>query len=158
LTEQPGGYGKEVLDRLLANRKFTREDYIEANRSKALLTAGVSAAMLQYDVLVGPTMPIAAPAFGQETQVIGASSYPLTQLFAIFTRLHSLTGFPAISVPCGRCRDGMPVGLQIPVARTPTRPFFVAQAYQQGYTRRHARPQLRGVSTALDFDRDRCAD
>src|SRR5207249_3338401 len=96
LSAEPDAFGEDVLDRLLANRHLTHQDYTRAQQNQALLTAQVDAAMRRYDVLVGPTMPIAAPAFAQEVELIGARSYPLVELFALFTRLHSLTGFPAI--------------------------------------------------------------
>ena len=140
LREQPDAFGKDVLERLLSNRPLTRHQYAEAQRGQALLTARVHEAMHRYDVLVGPTMPIAAPAFGQETEVIGTAAHPLIGLFARFTRLHSLTGFPAISVPCGR-RHGLPAGLQISGRmHDDAMVLRVARAYQRAAPFLHARP------------------
>jgi aspartyl-tRNA(Asn)/glutamyl-tRNA(Gln) amidotransferase subunit A len=145
LSEEPSGYGKDVLDRLLDNRQFSHQDYTRARQNQALLTAQVDAAMRQYDVLIGPTMPIAAPAFAQEVELIGARSYPLVQLFALFTRLHSLTGFPAITIPCGYCASGLPAGLQISGRSQDEATLLqVAQAYQRAAAPdQHALPRLR---------------
>ena len=113
LRERPEGFGPDTLERLRSSLQYTADDYARARRQQAELTDHVRRVMERYDVLVGPTMPIAAPAFGQEMERIGGDSVPLVSLFARFTRLHSLTGFPALTVPCGLCRDGRPAGLQI---------------------------------------------
>jgi aspartyl-tRNA(Asn)/glutamyl-tRNA(Gln) amidotransferase subunit A len=113
LRESPEGFGKETLDRLRSSLQFSADDYARARKQQAELTEHVRQVMQRYDVLAGPTMPVAAPAFAQEVEQIGAESYPLIPLFARFTRLHSLTGFPAISVPCGVAADARPVGLQL---------------------------------------------
>jgi aspartyl-tRNA(Asn)/glutamyl-tRNA(Gln) amidotransferase subunit A len=113
LRERPEGFGADTLARLRSSLQYTDDDYARARRQQADLTDHVRRVMERFDVLVGPTMPIAAPAFGQEMEAMGGDSHPLVSLFARFTRLHSLTGFPALTVPCGLCGDGRPAGFQI---------------------------------------------
>lgn len=113
LRERPDGFGKDTLERLLASRQFSATDYERARHGQAKLAEHVREVMQRYDVLAGPTMPIAAPSFGQEVEHIGEASHPLVPLFARFTRLYSLTGFPAVTVPCGLSGDGRPIGLQL---------------------------------------------
>ena len=149
LSENPSGFGAEVFERLLSNRHLTADDYMDAQRRQLALTTRVDDVMRKYDVLVGPTMPMSAPRFGQEKEVIGANSYPLTQLFALFTRLHSLTGFPAITVPCGFQHDGLPVGLQISGRlQNDATVLRVAQAYQRATGHHRATPSLCGIPLA----------
>ncbi|WP_257389354.1 amidase, partial [Tahibacter caeni] len=77
-------------------------DYVVADR---MLDASVLAArrvFAQVDVLVLPTTPDAAPRLDQPE--------PIDQ--AQFTCFASLAGCPAVSIPMGRTRDGLPLGLQ----------------------------------------------
>ncbi len=73
--------------------------------------------MEHRDLLVLPT--VAVPPFPVEqpypTEINGKPLEHYTQWFFL-TYAITLTGLPAISVPCGFTRDGLPVGLQI-VAR-----------------------------------------
>lgn len=63
--------------------------------------------------VVGPTTPITVWKRSEWTvQVAGKSESVLAASWR-FTYPYNLTGLPAISVPCGFDRDGLPIGLQI---------------------------------------------
>jgi Asp-tRNA(Asn)/Glu-tRNA(Gln) amidotransferase A subunit family amidase len=70
--------------------------------------------METHDLLILPT--VAVPPFSVEqpypTDINGRPLENYTQWFFL-TYAITLTGLPAISVPCGFTRDGLPVGLQI---------------------------------------------
>ncbi len=91
-------------------------------RGETLRTAlyhRVRAFMATHDLLILPT--VAVPPFPVEqpypTEINGRPLENYTQWFYL-TYAISLTGLPAISVPCGFTRDGLPVGLQIVGRRT----------------------------------------
>ena len=67
--------------------------------------------MQSYDVLVTPT--VAIPAF--EARAAGAVRFDVQQFlgWTPFSYPFNLTQQPAITVPCGLTRNGLPVGLQI---------------------------------------------
>ena len=61
-----------------------------------------------YDLLVTPTLAVAAFDVGQESPVKGRWTD-----WTPFTYPFNLTGQPAASIPCGFTKAGLPVGLQI---------------------------------------------
>ena len=60
------------------------------------------------DVIAGPTAPTAAFRIGAK-----ADDPVGMYLGDIFTVAANLTGAPALSIPCGFDRNGMPIGLQL---------------------------------------------
>jgi aspartyl-tRNA(Asn)/glutamyl-tRNA(Gln) amidotransferase subunit A len=71
----------------------------------------------RYDQLLCPTVPVEAWPLAQAWpgqiggEPVGARGH------AAFTPFFNYTGVPAISIPCGRGQQGLPVGLQIAGAR-----------------------------------------
>jgi aspartyl-tRNA(Asn)/glutamyl-tRNA(Gln) amidotransferase subunit A len=65
------------------------------------------------DLLAGPTVPITACNIGTEEVQIGNTLLGVIPLLTQHTRPYNLNGFPAITVPCGFSRNGLPVGFQL---------------------------------------------
>jgi aspartyl-tRNA(Asn)/glutamyl-tRNA(Gln) amidotransferase subunit A len=81
--------------------------YGKAQRVRTLIARDFAAAYDTVDVLVSPTSPTTAFAFG-------AKADPLSMyLNDVCTIPSNLAGHPAISVPFGNGDDGMPVGVQL---------------------------------------------
>ena len=97
-------YWEEVADQLQAAAAIPAIDYLDAQRLRADLTEGLLAAFDHHDVLAMPTVPVVAP------HVKDFARYLL--VLSRNTTLWSLTGFPAISVPCGTA-GGLPFALQL---------------------------------------------
>jgi aspartyl-tRNA(Asn)/glutamyl-tRNA(Gln) amidotransferase subunit A len=107
------GFGAEVKRRILVGTYVLSHGYYDAYYLKAqqvrrLIADGFRHAYESCDVILGPTAP--SPAFK-----FGAKTDDPVQMYLndIFTIAANLTGAPAISVPCGFDRRGLPVGLQI---------------------------------------------
>lgn len=97
-------YWEEVGDQLRAATDLAGVDYVDAQRLRGELAAGLSAAFDEHDVVVMPTSPVLAPPvddFAAYLMLLSRNAIPW-----------SFVGFPAVSVPCGRV-GGLPVGLQI---------------------------------------------
>jgi aspartyl-tRNA(Asn)/glutamyl-tRNA(Gln) amidotransferase subunit A len=107
------GFGAEVKRRILVGTYVLSHGYYDAYYLKAqqlrrLIADGFQRAYQDCDVLAGPTAPTAAFR-------IGAKSDDPVQMYLndIFTVAGNLTGAPAISIPCGFDRSGLPIGMQL---------------------------------------------
>ena len=130
-------YGTELLLRLETGELIAATDYITALRARTLIQRswaslfdGAGGRGGGVDVVIAPTVPIAAPRVGQTewTRPDGSAE----AVHASMTRLSSpanLTGLPALAVPCGRDGDGMPLSLQVI-----GRPFDEATVLRVGHT------------------------
>jgi Asp-tRNA(Asn)/Glu-tRNA(Gln) amidotransferase A subunit family amidase len=65
------------------------------------------------DVVVTPTTAITAPAIPEASLPDGESNLPVVDALMRFIRIANLTGFPALSVPAGFDRAGLPVGVHL---------------------------------------------
>ena len=120
LAAVPERYTAPVRQRLETGRQVQAEDYVRALGGREQLRRDVDAALADCDALVLPTLPIPAPKLGAEQVQVGATQEPLRNVMLRLTQLFNLTGHPAISVPCGLTRDGLPCGLQLVGARAHT--------------------------------------
>ena len=107
------GFGTEVKRRIMLgtfvlSSGYYDEYYLKALKAKALISAAYKEAFAKYDVLLGPVAPATAPMLGESLQD------PMQMYLAdIYTIAANLAGLPAISLPCGRDRGGLPIGLQL---------------------------------------------
>lgn len=107
------GFGPEVQRRILIgtyvlSAGFYDAYYTQAQKVRTLIAQDFEKAWAQCDLLLTPTAPSAAFALGEK------SADPLAMyLNDVFTVPSSLAGIPAMSVPGGLDKDGLPLGLQI---------------------------------------------
>jgi aspartyl-tRNA(Asn)/glutamyl-tRNA(Gln) amidotransferase subunit A len=107
------GFGAEVKRRILIGTFVLSSGYYDAyytraQKVRALIARDFEAAFAQCDVILTPTTPSAAFALGEK------SDDPLSMyLNDVFSVPASLAGLPAMSVPAGLNREGLPLGLQI---------------------------------------------
>lgn len=99
------------------------------------LTAAMRVALEAVDVLVTPTTPITAALIGQENVRYGKLDESI--LFAMIrcTAPFNATHLPALSLPCGFTRAGLPIGMQIA-----GRPFDEATVLRVGHAYEQATP------------------
>jgi aspartyl-tRNA(Asn)/glutamyl-tRNA(Gln) amidotransferase subunit A len=113
LETRPQDYTKPVRLRLEMARCVLAEDYVRALRGKALIAREVDRALDGVDALVLPTLGIPAPPIGAQSVPVKGGSDAVRALMLRSTQAFNLSGHPAISIPCGTTRDGLPVGLQL---------------------------------------------
>lgn len=131
-----------LIESAEAAARLSALDYLEAMNSRAQLMEITGRFHARWDLLVTPTLPLTAFTAGLE--VPEHSPDPRWPSWTPFTYPFNLTGQPAISVPCGLTRDGLPVGLQVIGARhADDLVLRAAQALQQAMPLTQVRPPSR---------------
>jgi aspartyl-tRNA(Asn)/glutamyl-tRNA(Gln) amidotransferase subunit A len=107
------GFGAEVKRRIMLgtyalSAGYYDAYYLKAQKVRTLLTRDFEEAFRKVDAIVTPTSPTAAFRLGEK------SNDPLAMYLAdIYTVTADLAGIPGISVPCGKTKENLPIGLQI---------------------------------------------
>lgn len=100
------------LGQLLA-RDWTADQFTDAIMQRKRIVNALSLFMAAHDFLLTPTTAAAAFEIDSDgpAQIAGVPVAP--SAWAPFSAFANLSGQPAVSVPAGFTRDGLPVGLQI---------------------------------------------
>lgn len=100
-----------------------------AIREGERLTAKVERRFSAYDVVLTPTLARTVPRLGQLDATGSVHSLLRSMPMIAFTTLANVTGHPAISVPAGLDREGLPIGAQL-MAFKPAEGMLLALAHQ----------------------------
>ncbi len=111
------GFGAEVKRRILTGTYVLSAGYFDAYYKKAqrvrnLILQDFTEAFKRVDVILTPTTPSAAFSI-DESKKVGSSDPVKMYLNDVFTIPVNLAGLPAMSVPAGFDKDGLPLGLQL---------------------------------------------
>jgi len=87
--------------------------YIKAQRIRTLISNDFDLAFKKVDAIITPTLPITAPKVGEDEVSVGTTKMPLSDACRRNMYPLTLTGLPAMSVPCGFSHANLPIGLQI---------------------------------------------
>jgi len=107
------GFGAEVKRRIMLGTYVLSAGYYDAYYRRALkvrslIRADFDEAFKKCDLILSPTSPSTAFAFGERTDD------PLKMYLSdVFTVAAPLAGLPAISLPCGLDPAGLPIGVQL---------------------------------------------
>jgi aspartyl-tRNA(Asn)/glutamyl-tRNA(Gln) amidotransferase subunit A len=107
------GFGAECKRRIMLgtyvlSAGYYDAYYLKAQRVRHLIARDFARAFEEVDAIVAPVSPFPAFKLGEKIDD------PLVMYLSdIFTITGSLAGIPCMSVPCGKTREGLPVGMQI---------------------------------------------
>jgi len=108
VRETPQLFQPPVLGRLRGGEAVSTATYINRRRELDQLRRAAPSLFAHVDLLVTPTIPsLPIPIVQAQDDQAG------TALFARNTRPFNAYGLPAVSVPCGFAKNGLPIGLQI---------------------------------------------
>ena len=141
-TDAPQIY-EPVRLRLEAGLFITAADYLRAQQARAVFDRAARRLLTDADLIAGPTAPVTAPPLFQQQVQAGEHQINTVAALTQYTRPYNLTGFPAISVPCGFSANNLPIGLQLaaPPYHEPTL-LQAAHAYEQATDWHTRRPPI----------------
>lgn len=107
------GFGKEVKRRIMLGNFVLSSGYYDAYYKKAkkvqqLMEDSFAKAFEKCDALISPVCPSVAFKLGEKT-----NDHIKMYLSDIYTVPVNIVGSPAISFPCGKDENGLPIGLQL---------------------------------------------
>jgi amidase len=104
--------------RLQASTRWMREQgrgvtQADLERIQRELERRVLAAFGDLDAVLSPTTPILAPRVGAYDGLDGERTFREAALIGAFTAPYNVSGQPAVSLPAGTSREGVPIGVQL---------------------------------------------
>jgi len=143
LRTRAAEYGPDVRERLLVGAFVSGSEYLKGQRVRRLIRDEVDRVLGDLDVLIAPTLPIAAVPVGAREVDIDGKPQPVRPSLVRYTRPFNVSGHPVASVPCGFTVDGLPIGMQV-IGRTfdEATVLRLADAYQRVTDWHTRRPPL----------------
>jgi len=137
------GFGEEAKRRIILgtfalSHGYYDAYYLRALKVRTLIKQDFDKVFQEFDCIITPTSPTTAFKIGEKIKD------PLKMYLSdIYTISANLAGIPAISVPCGFTKNGLPVGLQILAKHFDEEMLFrVAYAYEQNTPWHEMKPKL----------------
>ena len=142
VAKTPELYQPETLRRIKTGENVGRTDYLRRRAELDAVRKDIRNVFETIDVFVTPTTPIPAPSIAELKQNPDLLR-PRELLLLRNTRPLNVWGLPAISVPCGFTKAGLPIGMQIagPSGRDDL-VLQVAYLYEQATTWHERTPLL----------------
>jgi len=137
------GFGPEAKRRIILGTYVLSHGYYEAYylralKVRALIARDFTEVFKEYDCIVTPTSPTTAFGLGEKLE------NPLAMYLSdVYTISANLAGVPAISVPCGSSKKGLPIGLQITAKAFDEETLFrTAYNYEQATPWHKLKPKI----------------
>jgi aspartyl-tRNA(Asn)/glutamyl-tRNA(Gln) amidotransferase subunit A len=105
--------GDDVRLRLEIGQFYLALDYIKAQQLRNQVRQSMIASFGDADVMIIPAMPVLPPKSGTMTLELAGKTVHVAPTLTRFTSPLNFCGFPALSMPCGKSRAGLPINLQV---------------------------------------------
>jgi aspartyl-tRNA(Asn)/glutamyl-tRNA(Gln) amidotransferase subunit A len=117
LRQHAAKLGEDIRSRLEIAMLLPSHWYLKAQRMRRQLAERLDMQFSMADVLLCATMRAPAPKIGATGFDIEGKHYPLHAGMSDLTLPFNLAGLPAITIPWGKSREGVPIGIQMVGAR-----------------------------------------
>jgi len=111
--DRRGDFGADVLALMDQGRMVSAIDYADAQRLRRIYIREFSKLWSQVDCIFIPSTPTPAPKIGETTMQIGGVTGDVRLATTRLMRGINVLGIPALALPCGFSKSGLPIGLQI---------------------------------------------
>jgi aspartyl-tRNA(Asn)/glutamyl-tRNA(Gln) amidotransferase subunit A len=133
LKDFPDQWDGEVKERLLTGVEVLGHEFEKALEIKQLAIKVFHQVLSDVDVLFTPSIPILPPKIGNRDMKTDNDAHIRWTLLKL-TAPTNLNGFPSITVPCGRSKEGLPIGAQ-----------FIGRAFDEATVYRFAYALEQGI-------------
>ncbi|WP_037914424.1 Asp-tRNA(Asn)/Glu-tRNA(Gln) amidotransferase GatCAB subunit A [Actinacidiphila yeochonensis] len=107
-------YAPDVRILLEAGELTSAGDYLRAQRARTLMRDAWARMFDGIDVLAAPTVPMTAAAADQEAvEWADGTTESVSDAYVRLSAPANITGVPALTLPVGRDRNGLPIGMQL---------------------------------------------
>lgn len=113
LREFADDYGEDVRTRLEIGELIPATHYVQAQRFRMVLRRKVLDLLRDHDAVVLPSVPFTARPVEELDVVFDGGVEDIRKSMPRLTALASAAGLPAVSIPCGFSKAGLPIGLQL---------------------------------------------
>ena len=113
MIERLEDYGPQVRMRLENGLAIPAITYLETMRWRGPALAAHAEAVAGLDAVIAPVSPVPAPTIAESDVGGGPGAEVVIQQLTRFTRPVNYLGVPALAIPCGFSRSGLPIGMQL---------------------------------------------
>jgi aspartyl-tRNA(Asn)/glutamyl-tRNA(Gln) amidotransferase subunit A len=106
-------FGSDVFGLLQQGLLIPATDYLDAQRVRRMLAQEFTKIWSSFDCLLAPVTAITAPRIGEMVVKINGSDEDVRLASTRLTRPFNVLGWPALAMPCGFSKTGLPIGLQL---------------------------------------------
>ncbi len=108
-----GRFSPPLWNLLEQGRLIQATEYVNAQRLRSVFRREFNAIWQQVHVLAVPVTPVTAPLSSDTTIKINGVAEDVRMASTRLMRTANLLGDPALAMPCGKSKTGMPIGLQL---------------------------------------------
>jgi amidase/aspartyl-tRNA(Asn)/glutamyl-tRNA(Gln) amidotransferase subunit A len=114
LRTQAANFEPLSVDRFISGALQPAAWYLRAQRFRRVYRDKVNALLRDWDVLIAPATPVAAPAIGTEWIDINGQRFPCRPSIGLLTQPISFAGCPVVAAPLWPSgTEGLPIGVQL---------------------------------------------
>jgi len=113
IRNRPMDYSPTVRNLVVNGEFLPATEYVHAHRVRQVIRNAYAEVMKKVDVIAMPVVPFPAWEVGAERVQIGPHDEALMPALTRYCPPFNMTGQPAVSVPCGFNRAGLPLAFQV---------------------------------------------